>query len=143
MENINALYELCDTISKEIEEANEKIRQAGGKLTGSDVGYIDTLTHILKSLKTTIAMEEADGGYSRNDGYSSDGMYPVYRAHDGMSYARGRNAKRDSMGRYSAYNGAYSRHGDMVDDLHRLMQDAPNEQIRKDLQRLVEKVEQM
>ena len=39
MHNIEDLHELCETISREIREANEKIRQAGGKLSAGDVDY--------------------------------------------------------------------------------------------------------
>ena len=69
MHNIEDLHELCETISREIGDANEKIRKAGGKMTSGDLEYIDRLTHALKSVKTTIAMVEAeDGGYSYDDG---------------------------------------------------------------------------
>lgn len=71
------------------------------------------------------------GGYSRNMGGS-------YRDGRGNSYARGRgqNARRDSMGRYS-------RGGDMVEQLEDLKQDAPNDQIRQQIQQLISQVEQM
>ena len=78
--------------------------QSGGKLSGSDLDYVDKLTHALKSIKTTIAMVEAEDGGSYSDG--SYRMYPHWNSYnDGMnngSYARGRgsNARRDSMGRY-------------------------------------------
>lgn len=151
MDYINDLHELCETISKEIGEANEKIRNAGGKLTAGDVDYIDKLTHTLKSVKATIAMMEAEDGEYSNRAYP-DGMGGSYRGGrgtsyrgsymgNGSSYARGRmNARRDSMGRYSG-NG-YSRDDGMVEELRELMQDAPNETIKRDIQRLVDKIEQ-
>jgi len=55
----------------------------------------------------------------------------------GRSYAR----RRDGMGRYSSRG--YSRDGDLVDQLHGLMHDAPNEQIKREMQRLAEKIENM
>ena len=149
MDYINDLHELCETISREIAESNEKIRSAGGKLNAGDVDYIDKLTHALKSIKATITMMEDEDGYSsasypmggsyaRRGGYSRDGGYNgSYRG----SYARGRmNARRDSMGRYS---GNYSRNDGMVEELRSLMEDAPNEAIKRDIQRLVDKLEQM
>lgn len=147
MDYMNDLHELCESISREIADANEKIRKAGGKLSAGDVDYIDKLTHTLKSLKTTVAMMEAEeDGYSQNnyDGGYNGGNYNggnSYGYRGGNSYARGRgrNANRDSMGRYSS---GYSRNGDFVEQLHELMQDAPNDQIRKDIQRLADKVEQ-
>lgn len=132
MENIDVLYDLCEVISGEIEDSNEKIRMAGGKLTAGDVDYIDKLTHALKSIKTTIAMEEADSEYSYDDGGMMDGSY----ARDGRggrmmprggSYARGdnrgrgTNARRDSMGRYSSRG--YSR----AEGVKEMLKDAMNE----------------
>lgn len=145
MDYMNDLHELCETISREIAESNEKIRSAGGKLNAGDVDYIDKLTHALKSIKATIAMMEDEEGYS-NRAYPMGGSYRYsrdggsYRDGMGGSYARGRNAKRDSMGRYSSRG--YSRDGDLVDQLHDLMQDAPNESIKREMQRLAEKIEQ-
>lgn len=145
MDYVTDLHELCETISREIADANEKIRNAGGKLTAGDADYIDKLTHSLKSIKATIAMMEGEDGYS-NRSYP-DGMGGSYRGYSregnrgSRSYARGRmNARRDSMGRYS---GNYSRDDGMVDELRELMQDAPNEAIKRDIQRLVDKMEQM
>lgn len=134
MDNIKDLYDLCETISKEIGEANDKIRNSGGKLTAGDIDYVDKLTHALKSIKTTIAMMESEGSYAdgMNDYTRNGGSYRY-------SYARGRNVRRDNMGRYS--NG-YSRDS-MVEKLHELMEDAPNDQIRQDIQRLISKAENL
>ena len=144
MDYMNDLHELCETISREIGDANEKIRAAGGKLSGGDYDTIDKLTHSLKSIKATIAMMEDEDGYS-NRAYPMGGSFRYsrnggsYRDGMGGSYARGR--RRDSMGRYSN-NGGYSRDGDLVDQLHELMQDAPNDNIKREMQRLAEKIEQ-
>lgn len=157
MDYTNELHELCETISREIADANEKIRSAGGKLTAGDVDYIDKLTHTLKSVKATIAMMEDEDGYSNRGSYADGDMGGSYRysrdggsyrgnrggSYRGGSYARGRgaNARRDSMGRYSSEG--YSRAADLAEQLHELMQDAPNENIKREMQRLAEKVEQM
>lgn len=145
MDYINDLHELCETISNEIAESNEKIRAAGGKITAGDVDYIDKLTHTMKSIKATIAMMEDEEGYSNR-------MYPMtggsYRggnggSYRGGSYARGRmNARRDSMGRYSREAG-YSRDDGMVDELRDLMEDAPNDAVKRDIKKLIDKMEQM
>ena len=155
-EKIKTLYELCETISRELEDANEKIRKAGGKVSAGDVDYIDKLTHTLKSVKTTIAMME-----SEEDGYSGRYM-PMYggmsyerggnrgSSYVGGSYARGRgsNARRDSMGRYSRENG-YSRNysyadgmEDLLSDMKEMMGDLPEEK-RREVQRFVDKMERM
>ena len=116
------LEELCQTVGDKISEANDKIRMANGDLSGGDVEFLDKLTHMLKSIKTTKAMMEAEEGYS-HDGRMSDGYSGHYgnmgggRYYPGYSYARGRgsNARRDSMGRYSR---GYSRgDDDMVEQV--------------------------
>jgi len=136
MEKIEALYDLCDTISKEIEKANAKIQKSGGSISASDLDVVDKLTHSLKSIKTAIAMMESEGSYESGahsgsyrgsyDGGSYRGSYD-----GGMSYARGRGrgAKRDSMGRYSSERG-YSRDADMEDligDLRSMMDRWPDD----------------
>jgi len=147
MDYINDLYTMCDTLGNSLKEANDKIRDAGGKLSPSDLDYVNKLTHAIKSVETTIAMKEStDGGYSRDDrnsyrdGVSYDG---------GSSYARGRgrNAMRDSMGRYSSRgysrdDGGYSNHGDMVSELRDLMHNAPDDRTRQEMQRLIDRMEQ-
>ena len=148
-EYIDNLYEICETLNRDLEETNGKIRQSNGKMTGSDLEYVDKLTHAIKSVKTTIAMMEAedDGGYSGaygngmsyerggRDGNRGGGG----RSYRGGSYARGRtgNVRRDSMGRYSRAA------DDMTEKLEELMENAPNEQIRTEIQRLMNKVENM
>jgi len=135
MDYINDLHELCETIAEEIKEINKKIEKADGKMSAGDLEVIDKLTHAMKSIKTTIAMLEADGGYSGHY------MAPYYgRSYRGNSYGRGRGAKRDSMGRYSREG--YSRAGDLADRLYTLMEDAPNEHIKDEFRRLAEKIEQ-
>lgn len=135
---LDTMYELCDTISDELEEANKKIRNAGGKLTSGDVEYIDKLTHTLKSIKTSIAMAEAeDKGYS---GYYWDGRYyhDGENRMDGSSNARGRgsNANRDSMGRYTRDDARE----DFMRDVKELMRKAPSETAKKKLERIVEEM---
>ncbi len=157
------LYELCETIKEEIGEANEKIKKAGGKLSGSDVEYIDKLTHSLKSIKAVMAMMEEDSDeYSGRMSYARDGRggrsyrggsYRGSSYDDGMmtggdggSYARdgrgrGPNARRDSMGRYSSRMDGYSRHSDVIESLREVMEEAPDDRTRQEIQHLIEKME--
>lgn len=137
------LYDLKEMLCKELKEYGTK-----GEMSAGSLDVVDKLAHALKNLDKVIEAYEDDDEYS-NRAYP-DGMGGSYRytgnggSYRGGSYARGRgsNAKRDSMGRYSA-NGGYSRHGGgLVEELRGLMQDAPNDQIRMEMQRLVDKVEQ-
>lgn len=130
------LEELCETVGHKIKEANDKVRMSNGDLSGGDVEYLDKLTHTLKSIKTIIAMMDKEG-YSGYDGRTS-GRYNQ----DGY-YSRGRSGRRDTMSRYPrrGYSGADN--SDMIDKLREMMDDAPDEKIRNEIQRLVTKMENM
>lgn len=131
------LAELCDIVGKEINRATETMSKAGNKLSPGDVEYLDKLTHMLKSIKTTMAMMDADG-------YSSRGSYDD-RSYNDRSYARGRYAKRDSMGRYSSRMSHDDRAYDdrsyddgFVEKMHELINEAPNDRMRQKLQKMVD-----
>ena len=144
MEYINDLRELCESVSRELVEVTDKIRTAG-KMSSGDLDVVDKLTHTLKSIKAVIAMMEDEDAYSNRgwlDGLGGSYRYSRYGGsyrdsgyRGGTSRGRGMNARRDSMGRYSG-------DGNMADELRELMQDAPNETIKRELQRVLEKVEQ-
>lgn len=85
------------------------------------------------------------GGRSYRGSY--DGSYYDGSYDDGMggSYARGRgrNAKRDSMGRYSRENG-YSRADgkqEYIEHMRDMMMEAPDEQTRQSIQRMISEME--
>ena len=128
------LEEICETLADDLSRTNEKLSKAGGEITASDLEYINRLTHAIKSVKTSMAMIEAEeNGYSYDDGMSNGS----YRG----SYARGRNARRDSRGRYS--KGGYSHDSGMLSELRELMKEAPDEQTRMDIQRMITRMETM
>lgn len=119
----------------------ERIAEKDGKLSMTEVQYMDTLAHAKKNLlKGEEMMGESE--YSGRMVYDNGGMYGG-RSYNDRSYAR----KRDSMGRYSrSYSrnnpGGYSRTG-MVDELRRLMNDAPDDRTRMEFQSFIDKMEQM
>jgi hypothetical protein len=142
------MHGICEKLTEEISEMNKKMDKNGGKMSAGDLEALDKLTHALKSVKTTLAMEEYDdersgdymgGSYER--GGNRGGSYER-----GGSYARGRGryAKRDSMGRYSSEYG-YSRDeamDDMAEDIRAAMPTMP-EELKRDAQRFLSKLEQM
>ena len=133
-EKLRVLHELCDTLSKELEEVNDKIRRGGGMSAG-DLETVDKLSHALKSIKTTIAMMEADDGYS--------GAYYPHYYRNGRSYASGRmNARRDSMGRYSRNDGySYADGMDaLLDEMRGMLSGLPEDKRRK-AERLMDELE--
>lgn len=133
---MDKLYDLKERLCKELEEYGKKDTLDVG---GLDI--VDKLAHAVKNLDKIIEAYDGDE-YSGYDGGS-------YRDYGDGSYARGRgqNARRDSMGRYSSrryMNRGYSRaNDDMVEELRTLMQDAPDDQTRKEFERFIQKIEQM
>lgn len=127
-------YEIKDMLEKELEQIADK-----RELTSNSLDVMDKVVDIIKDIETICAMKEAS-----EEGYSS--YYPNYMYDDGMdgqSYARGRgrNARRDSMGRYSSENysnnsyDSYGRRGysredsrdHMVGELERMEREATSE----------------
>ena len=123
------MHELIEYICDEMDEMEKKISK-GGKLSSAELEYLDMLAHTKKNLLTGDAMMNSE--YSNNS-YDQ-------RNYD-SSYGRGRNARRDSMGRYSSEMG-YSR-DEWMDSVHKLMQSAPNERAREELQRFESKMRNM
>jgi hypothetical protein len=134
------MHKICEYIDDELMELEQKVEK-GGKLSAGEVEYGDKLAHFKKSLLTNEAMEnnysEEGGSYARGRGVrnrsyrSYDNSYDSY---DGdMSEARGRNARRDSMGRYS-------RDG-FVDKLMEMRESAPNEKSRRAVEKMIDELE--
>lgn len=124
---MDELYNLKDMLCDELEKIASK-----GELTAGSLDTVDKLAHALKNIDKVIETKE-DEWYS---GRYHDGSYRG-------SYARGRtNARRDSMGRYSSRE--YSRAaGDMADRMRSLASDAPDENTRREMERMASKMESM
>lgn len=125
------LYDLKEMLCKELKEYGEK-----GEMTAGTLDVVDKLAHTVKNLDKIIEVYEDEGysghypyymGGSYDDGMNRNGSYR------GRSYAGRRNARRDSMGRYS-------REG-LADKMRDLMDEAPDERTRQEIQRMIEKFE--
>lgn len=137
------MHKLIEYVCDELEDLEKKAEK--GNLSSSEIQYADTLAHLKKNLlKGEELYEEMDGEYSMaTDGRIYDGRNRSYR---GMSYARdnrgrGSDAKRDSRGRYSSEG--YSRADNMIDQLHEMMEDAPDERTRSEMRKFISKMESM
>ena len=140
------MHKLIEYVCDELEELERKADK--GKLSMTEMQYVDLLAHTKKNLLTADAMMEAD------DEYSNDG---------GSSYARGRGryAKRDAMGRYSyddvhmmggtyrdgrdGRDGRYSRADakeDMLMELHNMEKMAQDNETRQMVKRWIKQVEE-
>lgn len=130
---MHEIMELKEKLCKELEEYGRK-----GDLDVGTLEIVDKLAHAVKNLGKIIEMYEEDdysGAYRRGGNYANEGG-----RRGGGSYERGRSyaQRRDRMGRYSS-EGGYSR-GDIVEKLEEVMEDAPDEKTRKEIQRLIEKM---
>ena len=131
---MHGIYELKEMLCKELEEYGEK-----GELSAGTLDIVDKLAHTIKNLDKIIeCYEEDDGSY----GYTYDDRSMRRSMADrGGSYARNRMTGRSNRGRYQ--NDGYSRKGEIAERLRDLMEDAPDEKSRQEIQRLAMKMEQM
>lgn len=141
MEHLDRLLELADN-------EFQSIVKKGKFSSREEIDSVGKLVDMVKDIYCIDEMEDGDEGYSER-GYD--------RYDDGRSYARGRrNAKRDSMGRYSRDGGyrmdgrSYRRDGysradgkeEYLEHLRNMAEDAPDEKTRQEIHRMIEKMEQ-
>jgi len=137
------MHKLMEFVCDEMEDLERKVEKEG-KLSSAEMQYLDLLAHTKKNLLKADEMS-GDGEYSgRYDNRMYDDRYSrrddYSRNRDGgMSYARGRgrNAKRDSMGRYSSASDM------LVEELRDLMEDAPDERTKMEFKKFIQKMESM
>ena len=131
---MNAIFDyICD----EIEEIEQKI-QRDGKLSMTEIEYLDKLEHIKKDMLTSEAMMDSS--------YSNDGSYDGYNGNgggmNGGSYMRGNSGRRGGR----MYGGRrYSRDeakDEVMRHLEKAMNGATGEQ-RKIIQEAVEELKNM
>ena len=134
---MHGIYKLEEMLCDELDQLGQK-----EELTAGALETADKLAHSLKNVQKIIEYYETMGDdYSNAQGGNRGGnMGNSYRYSYRDSRGRGSYArKRDSRGRYSRN---YSRAGeDMVQELHELMNEAPNDNIRRSIEELIKEVE--
>lgn len=136
------MHKLIEYICDELEEIERKSEK--GKLSMAEVEYADKLAHLKKNLLRSD--ELATEGYSGDTSREMGNIYPMDR---GTSFARGRGsqANRDNRGRYASDD--YPRYGysrdnrEMVEDLRQIMMTTQDERMRNELQKTINRMEQM
>jgi len=118
---MHELHELKERLCDELKKYRNE------KLSSGTLDEIDKLAHAVKNIDKIIMSGEEEGGSYRSYN-SSERSYRGSYADGGMSSRR-----RDSMGRYSRSE------NDFAEKLDELMKDAPNEQMRSELERLASK----
>lgn len=117
---MHELYELREKLCHELKKYGKE------DITSNSLEVVDSLSHAIKNIDKIIERNEEE----------EMGSYNYDRNYKGYSRGRGRNAKRDSMGRYAKTS-------DIVSGLRDLMMDAPDEQTRQEYQRVISKIEMM
>ena len=116
------MHKLLDYVCDEMDDLEKKAEK--GKLSMSEIEYADKLAHLKKNiLRSDELMDE---------GYSGDYM----------PYSRSR--RRDSMGRYASDVGRYpmyARDDGFMSELHELRKNAPNEQVRREVEQMIERIQ--
>ena len=138
---MHELYELKEMLCEELKEYGKK-----GEMSAGSLEIVDKLAHAIKNLDKIIETyeeEEYSGRGSYRGPYEGRGSYEDGRSYERRSYARGRgrNARRDRMGRYSSEG--YSRNEDMTEQIRGMMEEAPDERTRQEFQRFLNKLETM
>lgn len=159
---MHELYELKEKLLKALTEYNQnnKFSKDDAEAMKYLASTIDHMCNIVKDMEeeyserggSYYSREGGGGSGNRRSSYEGGGSSEYSRdSYGGGSYARGRgrNARRDSMGRYSSEGGRYSREGgysrgeDMIAELKELMMDADDEQMKSEFQRFIKKIENM
>lgn len=125
---MHKLYSIKENLIEDLEKYADK-----KDLSPSELDLVDKLAHAAKNVCRVI--EYCDEG-----GYSGD--YPMdYRYARSFPVSYGRT--RDSRGRYSSEDRHYRSSDDIRDRLQDLMYDAPNEEVKRDIHRVLTRMSDM
>lgn len=143
------MHKLIEYICDELEDLEMKVDR-GGRLSMQEVEYMDTLAHTKKNLLKAEEMSDEysmdgmsmrGGSYARGGGYRGSNQYGGYRTGGGRSYGmdgRSYARRRDSRGRYSMDESE-----NLVSELRQLMEQAPDEEAKREFQKFISKMEDM
>lgn len=111
---MHELYELKEKLCRELKEFGEK------EMTAGSLDVIDKLSHAIKNLNKIIEKYEEEG-------YSED------------NYRRNRRNNRNRR----SYANDYSMNDNMVSELNELMSEAPDERMKQEFKRFIQRLESM
>lgn len=133
---MHKLYELKDKLIQELEDYanNSKFSKDDVEAIKYTASAIDHICNIVEDEDEYSMAYEGNGAMMDGRSYTRGGY--------SRARGRGRNARRDSMGRYSR-RGYSMADESMVSELRELMQNSPDEHIRHEFQKFIDKVERM
>ena len=128
------MHKIKEMLMNELYEYEDKAKRVtNGKISQSELDKIHKLTDTIKNIDKIEMLEDGDG-YSGDTDFMGEGrMY-------GVSYARGRGAKRDSMGRYSRDGGMHHDGDNSYDRTGRMMysRDGAKEHLMKKAEEMLD-----
>ena len=124
------LYKLKKMLCKELEQYGDKKDLSAGSLE-----VVDKLAHSIKNICKIIETYD-DSDYSNRAYNSYDDM-------NSMAPYNRRYSRDNSYANRHYVRGHYSRANDLVEQLRDMEDEAPNNHIRQEIHKLVEKMEQM
>lgn len=148
------MHKIKEMLMKELYEYEDKAKKSSGKLSAGDLETIHKLTDTVKNIDKIEMLEDSEGysgdtdfmgeGRMYGTSYRSGNSYNSNGGQGGSSYARGRgrNARRDSRGRYS--RDGYSQGGakeSLIEKLEEAMDEADNEQDREKIRKVIMQIE--
>lgn len=128
------MHKLIEYIDDTMQEYEDKVAR-GGDLSSKDVECLKDLAKTKMAILTNEAMEE-DSRYSHDSSRT-------HHYDGGISYARGRgrNARRDAMGRYSSDYSYDNAKDDMMRELREIVQKAPDETTKRKVEKFIEEMQ--
>lgn len=162
------MHKIKEMLMKELYEYEDKAKKtSGGKLSAGDLETLHKLTDTVKNIDK-IEMLEDEGGYSEGGDWMGEGRIygQTYRGGESYARGRGRNARRDSMGRYSREGGrtedggsyrrggrgGYSREGgysmadgidDMMEKAEEMLEEAETPEQKQAIHKFIKELERM
>lgn len=131
---MHEFYELKEMLMDEVKELTKK-----GELTAGSLDTVDKLLNSIKNACKIIMYDE----YKDEGGYSSEGVGMSNRGGYSNARGRGRNARRDSMGRYSRSGYSYAdENEEKIEALREAMHDAESEQEKMIIKKMIRRMEQ-
>jgi hypothetical protein len=142
---MHELHELKGKLIDELKDLSHK------ELSGSSLQTIDTLAHAAKNLCKIIESSEQEGYSEDGNGGGNAGRRGFYDGgnanrrgmYDGGNSSAGYARRRNSMGRYSREGSYYGADDEFTGKLQELMDQAPDEKTRSEIQKLMSKMESM
>lgn len=143
---MHKLYKLKETLMEELEAYGAK-----GEMTAGSLDVVDKLAHAIKNICRIIESSEQEGYSEDGNGGGNAGRRGSYDGgnanrrgmYDGGNSSAGYARRRNSMGRYSREGSYYGADEEFTGKLQELMDQAPDEKTRSEIQKLMSKMESM